>query len=451
VRSFLTYVLIIAVFSGAIWLVIDFGKGLPPAAGPMPPVHGRPSGDTPLRTLLLQVTVTLAAARAFSLVARKLGQPSVIGEIVAGIALGPTLLGHLAPAAFHGIFPPSSLGALKLLADIGVILFMFRVGLELDISAIRGRGHTAVVVSHASIVVPYLLGVVAAVFLFRSFAPAGTSFVAFALFTGIAMSITAFPVLAHILTERGMAATPLGTTALTCAAVDDITAWSLLAAVIAIVKAQGIGGVAVTVLLIAFFTLTMLRVVRPGLARLGTPAALSLIILFASAAITETIGVHSVFGAFLAGAILPLSREERGRYVDRLAIISPALLPLFFAYTGLRTELTLLADARSWTICLAIIGVATVGKLGGSAVAARITGMNWREALSLGALMNTRGLMELVALNIGYDLGILTPAMFAIMVVMALVTTMATGPLLALIERAMAEHVPSTWSAEPAE
>jgi Kef-type K+ transport system membrane component KefB len=278
VRSFLTYVLVIALFSGAIWLVIAYGKTLPPAAGAAPPMHGGQAGDTPLRTLLLQVTVTLVAARALSVVARKLGQPSVIGKIVAGIALGPTLLGHLAPGLYHGVFPQSSLGALKLLADIGVILFMFRVGLDLDLDAIRGRGRTAVVVSHASIVVPYFLGVVAAVFLFRSFAPAGTSFVAFALFIGIAMSITAFPVLAHILTERGMAATPLGTTALTCAAVDDITAWSLLAAVIAIVKAQQIGGVAITVLLIALFSLFMMRLVRPILARLGTPASLALIV-----------------------------------------------------------------------------------------------------------------------------------------------------------------------------
>jgi Kef-type K+ transport system membrane component KefB len=164
--------------------------------------------------------------------------------------------------------------------------------------------------------------------------------------------------------------------------------------------------------------------------------------------VTETIGVHSVFGAFLAGAILPLSREERRAYVDRLAIVSPALLPLFFAYTGLRTELTALGDVRSWAVCLAIIGVATAGKLGGSAVAARLTGMHWRDALSLGALMNTRGLMELVALNIGYDLGILTPAMFAIMVVMALVTTIATGPLLGLIERTAAKEAPSSWSLE---
>lgn len=450
-RSFMTYIVIVSLFCGATWVVIEFGKKLPPAAGASPPARDVPAGGHPLRTLLLQVTVTLAAAKALSIAARRIGQPSVIGEIVAGIALGPTLFGHISPGLFQSVFPPSSLGALKLLADIGVILFMFRVGLEIDIGAIRGRGHTAVVVSHASIVIPYFLGVAVSVVLFRSYAPAGTSFVAFALFTGIAMSITAFPVLAHILSERGMSATPLGTTALTCAAVDDITAWSLLAAVVAIVKAQDLRGVTTTVLLIGVFTLVMLRFVRPLLARLGMSEALALVILFGSAAITEGIGVHSVFGAFLAGAMLPLGSGERRQYVDRLAVVSPALLPLFFAYTGLRLELTLLADSRSWAVCLGIIAIATFGKLGGSAVAARMTGMNWPDALSLGALMNTRGLMELIALNIGYDLGILTPGMFAIMVVMALVTTMATGPLLTIIERSAAKRALATAFVHPSD
>jgi Kef-type K+ transport system membrane component KefB len=296
------------------------------------------------------------------------------------------------------------------------------------------------VISHASIVVPFLLGTLASLALYRSFAPRGRSFVAFALFTGIAMSITAFPVLAHILSERKLSGTALGTVALTCAAVDDITAWSLLAAVIAIIKAQSLSGVLMTVVLIACFAFVMTRLVRPLLRRLGTPTALVVILVFAAAAATELIGVHSVFGAFVAGAVLPLDREQRHAMMEKLSIVTLALLPLFFAYTGLRTDLALLANSRGWSIVIVIIAVATVGKLGGSAIAARLSGMEWAESFSLGALMNTRGLMELIALNIGYDLGILTPSMFAMMVVMAVVTTIATGPLLTLIERTMKDR-----------
>jgi Kef-type K+ transport system membrane component KefB len=381
----------------------------------------------------VQIVVTLLAARAMTLVARGLNQPAVVGEIAGGILIGPTILGHVWPPAFHALFPAASMGGLKLLAEVGVVLFMFRVGLEVDLQGLRGAAHRAIVISHASIAIPFLLGTLASLALYTSFAPRGTSFLAFALFTGIAMSITAFPVLARILTERGIAGTPLGVMALTCAAVDDITAWSLLAAVVALVKGQHPGQVWLSVLLTAGFALLMLRLVRPLLARLNLGDTGIFILLFASAAFTESIGVHAVFGAFLAGVVVPLAAAERRACVDRLAFVTPALLPLFFAYVGVRTELTLLLDVRSLVVCLAVIGVATAGKLGGSAVAARATGTPWREALALGALMNTRGLMELIALNIAYDLGILTPAMFAILVVMALFTTAATGPLLTRI------------------
>ena len=388
--------------------------------------------QSPLGTLLVQVVLTLIAAYGLGAVARRVGQPAVVGEIVGGIALGPTILGHLWPAAYHAIFPPASLGALKLLADVGVVFFMFAVGLEVDLHALRGATHRAVVISHASIVVPFLIGIGAAVPLYRSYAPAGTSFVAFALFIGIAMSITAFPVLARILIERGMASTPLGTMALTCAAVDDITAWALLAFVVAIVRGRSRADVVTMVLLTIAFTAIMLRVVRPLLARMRIGELTLVVLMFASAAFTEAIGMHAVFGAFLAGVILPLDPEARRRCADRLAIITPALLPLFFAYVGVRTELTLIRSVGAAIACLAIIVLATVGKLGGSAAAARITGMRWRDALALGALMNTRGLMQLVAVTIAYDLGILTPSMFAILVLMAIVTTMTTGPLLTL-------------------
>jgi len=385
-----------------------------------------------MRVLLLQIVVTLIAAGAIGALARRLGQPRVIGEILGGIILGPTLLGHVWPDAFHAIFPTDSLVALKLLAEVGVVLFMFRVGLEVDLEAIREQTRRAVVISTASIAVPFVLGVLAAPLLYGSFAPAGTSFTAFALFIGIAMAITAFPVLARILTERGISSTPLGTMALTCAAVGDITAWSLLAAVVAIARAESHAGVGIMIALTILFIALMLIVVRrlPPLGEAGLA-----ILLFASAAATEAIGIHAIFGAFLAGVVAPLSPEKRRETTDRLSFVTVALLPLFFAYIGVRTELTLLLDWRALLVCLGIIAIASIGKIGGSAAAARATGFAWRDALSLGALMNTRGLMELIALNIGYDLGILSQSIFTMLVIMALVTTAMTGPLLSLLNR----------------
>jgi Kef-type K+ transport system membrane component KefB len=431
-RSVLAYLAFLCIFVAAIFAVLQSGRGL--TAEGVAPHNGAGSvvSAATLRVLLAQIVVTLIAAYGLGFVARWIGQPSVIGELAGGIVLGPTILGHLWPAAYQAIFPADSLGALKLLADVGVIFFMFAVGLEVDLDALRGATHRAVVISHASIAIPFLLGVVSALALHRIFAPAGTPFVAFALFIGIAMAITAFPVLARILTERGMAATPLGTTALTCAAVDDITAWGLLSLVVAIVRGRSRADVVMMVMLTIVFAAAMLRVVRPLLARVRAGDATLILLMFASAAITEAIGIHAVFGAFLAGVIVPAAPETRRRYAERLSIVTPALLPLFFVYVGVRTELTLISSVSTAIACVAILLVATAGKLGGSALAGRITGMAWRDALALGALMNTRGLMELIAVNIAYDLGILTPSMFAILVVMALVATIATGPLLTL-------------------
>jgi K+:H+ antiporter len=394
-----------------------------------------PAGGDALRVLLLQIVATLVVARALSVVARRLGQPGVIGEIAGGIVLGPTILGRLSPSAFHALFPLSSLAALKLLAEVGVALFMFRVGLDLDLKALREQTRRAIVISQASIAVPFILGVLAALALYGSFAPVGTPLTAFALFIGIAMAITAFPVLARILTERGISATPLGTLALTCAAIGDITAWSLLAAVVAMATAQSQSGVLMMIAFTVLFAAVMLGLGRKILTRFPIGEAGLAILLFASAAATEAIGIHAIFGAFLAGVIVPLTPEQRRETTGHLSFATHALLPLFFAYVGVRTELALLLDPRSFVVCLAIIAIATIGKVGGSAIAARVTGLAWRDAFSLGALMNTRGLMELIAVNVGYELGILTPSMFAILVVMALVTTIATGPMLSALRR----------------
>lgn len=400
--------------------------------------------QSPLSILLLQVIVIVAAARLLGSLAQKIGQPPVIGEMVAGILLGPSLLGLVAPSVQTFLFPVASLGSLRMLSQIGVILFMFVVGIELDVQHLRQQAHAAVMVSHASIVVPFFLGCASALFLYRSLAPAGIPFSAFALFIGVAMSITAFPVLARILEDRRMTRSHLGSTALACAAVDDVTAWCMLAVVVAIVKADGLGGSALTIGLTLLFIVVMLFVVKPLASRIGSlrpegqSASAGLLailfsLVFAAALFTELIGIHALFGAFLAGVCMPPDSGLRHFLRERLETFSSVLLlPLFFAFTGLRTQLGLLADWQSWMICGGIVLVAIAGKLLGSMGAARWTGMSWGDSFSLGVLMNTRGLVELIVLNLGYDLGILSPRIFTMLVLMALATTFMTGPLLQL-------------------
>jgi len=400
----------------------------------------------PLSILLLQVVVILIAARFISGLFLKVGQPPVIGEMIAGIILGPSLLGMLFPKALLFLFPPSSMGTLRLLSQIGVILFMFIVGMEINARQLREKAHAAVVISHASIIAPFFLGLVLSLFIYRPFAPSNVAFSSFAMFMGVAMSVTAFPVLARIIEERGMADSYLGSTVIACAAVDDVTAWCILASVIAIVKADGIGPAALTVLMASTFTAFMLFVIKPQLKRvigegvesrrgLNGIVVGALALAFSSAYFTEIIGIHALFGAFLAGAVMPATGGIRTLLRDKLATFcSAALLPLFFAFTGLRTQISLLNDWQSWVTCAAVIIVAIAGKLGGSMLAARWSAMSWYDSISIGVLMNTRGLMELVILNIGYDLGILTERVFAIMVLMALVTTYMTAPLLSLID-----------------
>jgi Kef-type K+ transport system membrane component KefB len=395
----------------------------------------------PLALLVLQILVIITVARLAGSLVRRLRQPAVIGEIVAGIALGPSLLGVAFPGLFRVIFPDASLDLLQMLSQVGIILFMFVVGLELNWAHVRSQAHAAVAVSNVSILVPFLLGVLAAVPLYGTHAPAGVPFHAFGLFMGIAMSITAFPVLARILEERGLTRTPLGSTALTCAAVDDVTAWTLLTFVVAVVTSGGaLATLGVTLAMTVLLTLIMVVAVRPVLGRVlhapGREAftreriAVVIGVMFGSALATEIVGVHALFGAFLAGAIMPPGESYRSGLRDRLESFSSVfLLPLFFAFTGLRTELALLDDATAWLTCAAIIVLATAGKLGASTLTARVMGMDWNSAFVLGALMNTRGLMELVALNVGYDLGVISEEMFTALVLMALVTTSLTAPL----------------------
>ncbi len=441
------------VFVGGVWLILSSGAHLQPAnaiatsqaTGPASPSHVLwENFRTSLSILLTQIIVILILAGLFRRLFRALHQPPVMGEMIAGIVLGPSVLGWISPGAMTFLFPASSLETLRLLSQIGVVLFMFIVGMELNVRHVREKGSAAVMISHASIIVPFLLGSTLSLFLYRDLGPAGTSFNAFALFIGVAMSITAFPVLARILEDRKLTQTPLGSIALTCAAVDDVTAWCILALVIAIVKSAGLASATITVGLTLVFAIVMILLVRPQLARvIKEPDAqqhrrrlipIILAFVLACALITETIGIHALFGAFVAGVVMPPSTEFRIFLKDKLeAFGSYALLPLFFAFTGLRTQVSLLNDGQTWLICGVIILVAIAGKLGGSMLMSRWTGMSWTQSFSIGVLMNTRGLVELVVLNIGYDLGILSGRIFAMMVLMALVTTFMTGPLLSLV------------------
>ena len=399
----------------------------------------------PLPILLAQVITIIVVARIFGWMCTKIGQPTVVGEMIAGIVLGPSLVGMYFPEFSAVLFPAQSLGNLQFLSQVGLILFMYIIGMELDLSALRSKAHDAVVVSHASIIIPFALGAGLAYFLYEQFAPQNIQFASFGLFVGIAMSVTAFPVLARIVQERGIHKTKLGTIVITCAAADDVTAWCILAAVIAIVKAGSFLSAVYTLILAISYVLLMIKVIRPFLTRVGDLytsrenlskpiVAIFFMVLIASAYATEIIGIHALFGAFMAGAIMPENAKFRSIFIEKIEDVALVLLlPLFFVFTGLRTEIGLLNDPYLWSITLVIILVAVTGKFVGSALAAKFVGQNWKDSLAIGALMNTRGLMELVVLNIGYDLGVLSPEIFAMMVIMALLTTFMTGPALDVI------------------
>jgi Kef-type K+ transport system membrane component KefB len=397
--------------------------------------------------LITQIAVVIIAARLTGRLFRAIGQPQVVGEMVAGLLLGPSVFGALAPDVFARVFPTDSLGYLGALSQIGLLLFMFLIGLELDTRLLRGRKRAALIVSQSGIAIPFVLGLLLARELHARLAPPGVPLLHFSLFMGIAMSITAFPVLARILTEKRLLGTKLGVLTLASAAVDDVMAWTGLAIIIMIVRAHGSTTVSPAVMVIGTITFvaTMVGVIRPLLRRWSLAwqanasqdmIALMLVMALLCAIITEALGVHALFGAFVAGAIIPANRpliRETIRKLEDITVVF--LVPLFFAFAGLRTSLALLEGGPMWLYALVIILVAIAGKLGGCTIAARLSGMPWREATALGVLMNTRGLMELVVLNIGLDIGVIGPELYAMMVVMAIVTTFLTTPLLSLLHK----------------
>lgn len=457
-KNYIIYVLMLLLFGGLIYVAIKEGdRFLHHAPDVMNQMQEGPFAmflmfmqdnlHHPLTTLLIQIIAVLLMVRLFGYLFNLIGQPGVIGEIVAGVVLGPSVLGFFFPEVFLFLFPPHSLTNLELLSQVGLILFMFVIGMELDFSVLKNKINETLVISHAGILVPFFLGILASYWIYESYAAAQTPFLPFALFIGISMSITAFPVLARIIQERNMTKTPLGTLAIASAANDDVTAWCLLAVVIAISKAGSFASALYSVGLTAVYIIIMFLVVRPFLKKVGevyanreainkTFVAFILLILIISSCLTEIIGIHALFGAFMAGVVMPSNLGFRKVMMEKVEDISLVFfLPLFFAFTGLRTEIGLINSLELWLVCLLLVTVAIAGKLGGCAIAARLVGESWKDSLTVGTLMNTRGLMELVALNIGYEMGVLPPSIFVILVIMALVTTFMTTPLLHFVER----------------
>lgn len=394
-------------------------------------------------TLVLQIAVVLIVCRLVGNLFLKIRQPRVVGEMFAGIMLGPSLLGLIAPQTSAFVFPSASLGFLNALSQIGVIVFMFLVGLGINPKELKSHGHAAVLTSHVSITAPFVLASFLAIYLYPRLSDNSVPFTSFALFMGASMSITAFPVLARILTERNMLQSRLGTIAIACAAVDDVTGWCILAYIVLLIRSAHtgnpiwftVGGLIAFALLMIYGVQKLLRRFESTYREHGTltdnALALMLVLALASALCTEWLGIHLLFGSFLMGAIMPKEQKFVRFVLDRFeTIVVTLLLPLYFAFTGLRTNIALVKGPEMWMYCGLIILVATLGKLGGSMLASSWTGMPVRDAAGLGTLMNTRGLMELVILNIGLDIKVISPALFSMMVLMALTTTFMTSPVL---------------------
>jgi Kef-type K+ transport system membrane component KefB len=461
---YLAYIVMLAVGVGGFMAIRHFGidLGAPrPAESDILVAGAAKLRMDALMHLLLALAVIIITARGLAALCVKLNQPPVIGEVVAGLMLGPSLLGRIAPSAAAYVLPQSVAPFLGVLAQVGVVLYMFLVGVELDLSRIRGRVHSTVVISHASIVTPFLLGSGLALLLYPRFSNSSVPFTVFCLFCGVAMSVTAFPVLARILTDRGIQTSAMGTTALTCAAVDDVTAWCLLAIVVSVATHTG-GGALLTIGLSIVYVALMVIVVRPLLTRFARwqqtqgelprgLLAFVCVLLLVSAFITEAIGIHAIFGAFTLGAMIPhdssLAKALKAKLED---IVLVFFLPAFFAYTGMRTQVSLLNGASTWLWCGIVLATASAGKFGGSFVAARLSGLGWRDAASIGVLMNTRGLVELIVLNIGLDLKVISPTLFAMLVLMAVITTVSTTPILHAIGKLKPALPPPTPAPTPA-
>lgn len=442
-KIFSFYFLLVAIGIGTFLYIRTVGENWFPSDAPLQAGKVQESINHLVHVLITLIAV-IVTAQIVGRIFENLGQPIVIGEIIGGIILGPSLLGRVAPDLQNLLLPPETAPFLGIISQLGIILYMFMVGFELDLKVLKKSGHATITVSHAGMVIPFVLGAALALGLYTELAPVGVPFTNFALFLGVSMSITAFPVLARILSDRQLDKSSLGTMALASAAVNDATAWCLLALVVAISHGQPSDAL-VTLFLTIVFILGMLFVIRPlverafpWLEKLGMMTQRGLATIFVaallSAVATELIGIHAIFGAFILGAIVPRYESLEQDLTAQLQDLLKALfLPAFFAFTGMRTQLNLLNSTEDWIMCGMIIVVACLGKFGGTLMAARWSGLTWRDSSALGILMNTRGLVELIVLNIGFDLGIISPRLFTMLVVMALVTTFMTSPLLSYV------------------
>jgi Kef-type K+ transport system membrane component KefB/uncharacterized membrane protein len=447
-KTLTTYTLLILTFSLGIAFILHYGTMLEKTVSMINPVISTPQVlhhsieeimfkwfHHPFALLLFQFIVIILTTHLFGYFVSFIAQPTVVGEILAGIVLGPSLLGLYFPEASAVLFPKESLTYLNFISQLGLVFFMFVVGMELDLEKVKRQSSVSIFISHSSIIVPFFLGVALAYWLYPSYLVHNITFMPFALFIGIAMSITAFPVLARIIKEKQLSDTRYGAMAITCAAADDVTAWYILALIIAFSTSGTFSSSIILLLLIGLYVFLMFYVIRPLFAKIGktqknilsmNAMSVIIIVLFFSSLMTEAIGIHALFGAFMAGAMMPSTSSSRLKELiaSRLEYVSLlVLLPVFFALTGLRSEIGLLNNSEAWLVCGAIIVVAVSGKLFGSAFAAKYIGFSWRDSFSLGILMNTRGLMELIVLNIGYEMGILSIELFTMFVIMALATT----------------------------
>ena len=399
----------------------------------------------PHSPLLLQLVLILGTARLLSLLLRRLGQPPVIGEMTAGIVLGPVVMGALLPEWHARVFEPSSLPALDGLSQVGLVLFMFIVGAELRAPhGARRQLIDAGWISVMSVLVPMAFGIGAAMLLYETLAPAGVALPVFALFMASAMSITAFPIMARILKERRMTHSVIGRLSLTSAALADVMAWIMLALVVALADAREdwarfwamLGGLCVLAAIVLGGGRPLLARLIARFARDGRPEgpllAVLLIGTFACAYATKALGVHPVFGAFLFGAALPRDDRLLGTLIERVEYVAIiVLMPVFFALAGLNTTASAFVGT-GLTALLVVLAAAIAGKVLGGAAGARIAGYPWRTALAVGSLMNARALMELIVMKVGLDAGVIGKDLFTMLMVMAILTTFMTGPLLTL-------------------
>lgn len=457
-RNLLFYGLLLLVGLTTVWYIMAYGMDLPGGNSSFAGLgmSGENTGlslkhftDKLLEApgiFILQLIVIMIVARIMGYLFQLIGQPLVIGEIIAGLILGPSVLGALAPHVSEYLFPEQSIEILRQFSQLGLIFFMFIIGMELDLQSFRKTANKAVLISVASIAFPFISGIIIAIFLYRDFSSENIQFASFALFMGTTLCITAFPILARIVQEKKLTKTPVGNMAISAAAIGDVIGWCILAVVIAIIKSGGISNSLLTIALSVLYIVFMFKVVKPFLYRMGRVyasretmgkpiVALVFLIILISTLIAEAIGINALFGSFMAGVVMPENLNFKRIFTEKIEDVSLViLLPLFFVATGLRTEIGLINTGSLWLICGLIILVATLSKFGGTVLASKYVGLSWNHSLMLGVLMNSRGLMELIVLNIGYDLGLLSPELFTMLVLMALTTTLVTGPGLNLIQ-----------------